>query len=153
MQKLLKETNKEVNNTKNNILSQQRQKEIEKEYDKIIDEAKKCYKPPPDKKTKGKTKQEKGKNLLDRLEEYKEGILLFMKNEIVPFTNNQAERDLRMIKVKQKISGTFMSETGGKIFCRVKSYIETLKKNSKDVLEYLTKSMEQTVAVSDVVGG
>jgi transposase len=153
MQKLLKETNNEVKNSKNNILSVQRQKEIEKEYDKIINEAKEYYKPPPDKKTKGRPKQEKGKNLLDRLEKYKDGILLFMKNEKVAFTNNQAERDLRMIKVKQKISGTFMSETGGKIFCRIKSYIETLKKNSKDVLEYLTKSLNQTVVVSDVVGG
>ncbi|HHD75428.1 MAG TPA: hypothetical protein ENK95_01230 [Campylobacterales bacterium] len=85
----------------------------------------------------GKPKQEKGKNLLDRLIKYQKETLRFIHDFRVPFTNNLAERDLRMIKVKQKISGTFASFEGAEFFCRIKSFIATLKKNSLSVLDGL----------------
>ena len=76
----------------------------------------------------GPKTQTKAKNLLDRCKQYKNQILLFMHDLSVPFENNQAERDIRMVKVQQKISGTFRSDKGAKHFRRTRAYISTLKK-------------------------
>jgi len=112
------------------------------------------YYPPPNKTTKTgkKTKQAKGKNLLDRLSKYQNKHLRFLSDFRVPFTNNLAERDLRMIKVKEKISGTFMSFKGGEIFCRIRSYISTLKKNNIAVLQGLHDALSGNPYVSVVSG-
>ena len=88
-------------------------------------------------KKRGRTKKPKSQNLLLRLDEYKTETLRFITNFQVPFDNNMAERDLRMIKVKQKISGTFMSRAGGEFFARIKGYISTVKKNGRSVMDEL----------------
>ena len=159
MQNLLKIINKEVIKQKErqkNSLNSKKIEQFEIFYSKITKNALDYYKPPPDtdkkEKKRGKQKQEKGKNLLDRLIKYKDGILLFMHNFNVAFTNNQAERDLRMIKVKQKVSGTFASFKGGEIFCRIKGYISTLRKNNIKVLEGLRMCYCENVTVDMVVG-
>jgi transposase len=156
MQNLLKTINKEVIKQKEkqkSSLSEEKLKQFETTYSEITKSALNYYEPPPNpKKKRGKQKQEKGKNLLDRLIKYKDSILLFMYNFNVSFTNNQAERDLRMIKVKQKISGTFASFRGGEIFCRIKGYISTLKKNNKNVLDGLRMCYSKNVTVDMVVG-
>lgn len=77
--------------------------------------------------------------LLDRLRDYKKNNLLFLRNRAVPFTNNQAERDFRMFKVKQKVSGGFRSEAGAANFARIYSFIQTGKKNNKNPLTILSK--------------
>lgn len=85
----------------------------------------------------GKTKQSKARNLLDRLHEYEDETLRFISNPIVPFSNNQAERDIRMTKLQQKISGCFRSVDGARYFCRARSYISTCVKNRISATEAL----------------
>ena len=112
----------------------------EEKYDHIIERAK-LENPPPLAvnsqglaKKRGKKKQTKAQNLLDRLQKYRKETLAFMYDFGVPFDNNQAERDIRMMKVQQKISGTFRSWQGAEIFCRIRGYISTVKKNSISVI-------------------
>lgn len=83
----------------------------------------------------GRKRQSKPKNLLDRFADYKNDILRFMHDFDVPFENNQAERDVRMMKVQQKISGTFRSSHGADMFCRIRGYISTVKKNEISVID------------------
>ena len=78
---------------------------------------------------------------MDRLSKYKDETLRFLSDFRVLFTNNLAERDLQMIKVKEKISGSFASCKGGEIFCRIRSYISTLKKNNIAVLQGLRDAL------------
>ena len=142
MHKLLIDMNIAVHKAKDSDKSEISQAQIlkfTKSYEKIIQSANKYY-PSPDKnlkKARGRPKQAKGKNLLDRLLKYQDETLRFLSDFRVPFTNNLAERDLRMIKVKEKISGSFASFKGGEIFCRIRSYISTLKKNNISVLQGL----------------
>ena len=76
----------------------------------------------------GRVKQSKAKNLLDRLERDAHSLLLFLSDFRVPFTNNGSEQDLRMLKVQQKISGTFRSVSGPVAFCRIRGYFSTMAK-------------------------
>ncbi len=123
------------------------------QYDNICQSALKFYSPPSNPSTsKRKPKQSKGKNLLDRLVTYKNETLRFFTNLEVPFTNNLAERDLRMIKVKEKISGCFASFKGAQIFNRIRGYISTLKKNNKSVLDELGNALRGEYYIPGLVG-
>ena len=93
---------------------------------------------PPEKKTRGRYKKTPPRNLLERLDNYKEDVLRFFLDFKVPFDNNFSERDLRMMKVKQKISGGFRSLKGAKYFARIRSYILTARKQDVNPLQALT---------------
>lgn len=86
----------------------------------------------------GRKKQTKTRNLVERLRDYRSAVLAFMYDFRVAFTNNQAERDLRMAKVKQKISGTFRSWSGAEMFCRIRGYISTARKNTLSAFDALS---------------
>jgi transposase len=87
---------------------------------------------------KGRRKQSQAKNLLDALMARAEQVLALLDDLRIPFTNNQAERDLRLAKVQQKISGTFRSATGVTAFCRIRSYLSTMQKQGHSMLSALT---------------
>ena len=88
-------------------------------------------------KKRGRPKQSKAKNLLMRLSKIPEVLGFFLKPDLIPFDNNLAERDIRMVKVKQKVSGLHRSLRGAKQFCRIRGYISTILKNDLNLWESL----------------
>jgi hypothetical protein len=107
---------------------------IKSEYDAIITDWLGFIEEEKKRGKKSKYKFE-GEKLPKRLREFKEQHLLFLENFDVPFTNNQAERDLRGIKTKAKVSGGFRSEDGGKVYADVKSYVSTLRKQKMNIFQ------------------
>ena len=94
---------------------------------------------PPNLKKRGRPRRRKGHNLVERLRDHKDDALRFLTTPDVPFTNNQAEREIRMMKLKQKISGCFRTETGAKNFAILRTVLSTARKQDWNILETLTK--------------
>jgi transposase len=92
--------------------------------------------PPPPRRVRrrGRIKQSPARNLLERLWFGQDVVLAFLDDLTIPFDNNQAERDLRMLKVQQKVSGSFRSEDGATAFARLRGYLSTLKKQGTKLL-------------------
>lgn len=113
-------------------------KEYESRYRRIITAGMRANPPPvadaQQRKKRGRKKKSKALNLVERLKQHEKATLAFMYDFSVPFDNNLAERDLRMMKVQQKISGTFRSFEGALSFCRIRGYISTVKKQGMNVI-------------------
>ena len=144
MMALLLEAKAAVEATPTNALGGQskRRRTLESRYDAILAQGLAANPSPPPPaasapKKRGRPKQSKPKNLLDRLRDYKPQVLAFVTNPLVPFDNNQGERDIRMTKVRQKISGTFRPQHGAQSFCRIRGYISTVRKHHLNVMQAL----------------
>lgn len=130
LRELLEEMNKAVNDA-GGSLSEDQAKRYRSKYREILTQAEQESPPPDESKRQGKRgrlKRTKSRNLLERLRNYEVDVLRFLENDIVPFTNNLGERDIRMTKVQQKVSGCFRSMEGADIFCRIRSYVSSCRK-------------------------
>ena len=106
--------------------------EEERRYDRAIEGIKK----------RGRKKKGKSVRLLEVFIRDREKVMRFIHNKDTPFDNNIAERDLRMVKLKQKVSGCFRTGQGGKIFCRIRSYISSVRKQGYSVLDSIVRALK-----------
>jgi transposase len=111
-------------------------------YRKILKAGRQANPLTPQQSAKKRPKQSKAQNLLDRLEGFDDCILAFLWEPDLPFTNNEAERAFRMMKVRLKISGCFRTLEGARRHARIRSYVSTLRKNGLPVLEYLRLALD-----------
>jgi len=142
----------EVNRSKG-FLCPEMLNEFVKRYDQIIArgfEINPHQEKEPGKK-RGRAKQSVPWNLLNRLSNHKTEVLRFMYDFRVPFDNNLAERDIRMVKVKQKVSGCFRTQKGASLFCKIRGYISTARKNSCNVMEAIKNAFQGTPFIPDPV--
>jgi transposase len=121
------------------MLKKREQIEAREKYRMILETAEKECPPPPEKPPdkRGRAAKSKARNLLERLRDYEDDVLRFMTDRDIPFTNNLAERDLRMAKVQQKISGCFRSWDGARTFCRIRGYLSTCQKHGVSAADAL----------------
>jgi len=128
-----------------NKLTEERLLQFSQEYDKIIKKARAENPPPPENENaarkRGRKKKGKTLALIERLETHKVSVCLFVYNFDVPFDNNLAERDIRMVKTKSKVSGCFRSLEGAENYLKIMSYVGTVKKHGRSAYEAIKQAL------------
>jgi transposase len=143
MKALLLETCKKVSKKKNKKLTKKECANLQKRYRNILTRGEKELPiiPPKPNGKRGKLAKSDAHNLWERLRDNESAVLLFAKKSAVSFTNNRAERDLRMAKVKQKVSGCFRTEIYAKAYCRISSYLQTMANKGYNPLIAIQKAL------------
>ena len=144
MQALLREAHETARQARSQGATRVEAEALRIRYDALLEEGRAAhpYKPPSRPKVRGR--QSAGYNLVRRLERHADAVLAFLDDLRVPFDNNLAERDLRMLKTQQKITGGFRTVHGAEIFCRIRSYISTLGKQRLPLLDALRDVFART---------
>jgi transposase len=142
----MKKTKDQAVEMEKNELSKEKLQEFNQEYDKIISKGR-LENPVPlegENATKKRGRKKKGKTLalIERLDTHKASVCLFVYNFAVPFDNNLAERDIRMIKTKSKVSGCFRSLEGAENYLKIMSYVGTVKKHGKSAYEAIKQAVK-----------
>lgn len=128
----------------------EKQQAISDKYDQIVSAGLKYHEELGQFKPNSRKKRP-GHNLLIRFRGFKRETLLFLYDADVPFTNNLAERDLRMIKLKQKISGSFRTEHGAHAFAAIRSFVSTVQKQDKNIFKYISDVFDGTFDLKTLV--
>jgi len=138
----IKQTVETTRQEQHNALPPEQMTDFERRYEQFVTQGEQAN-PPNTRREgqRGRIKQSTATNLLDRLRNHREKILAFMYDFKVPFDNNLAERDIRMAKIHQKVSGGFRSDGGAQAFGYIRSYISTARKNNQQVLDALVKAL------------
>jgi transposase len=114
--------------------------DLDRRYTRIIAAGHAANPAPPRSGKRGRTRKSKAANLLGRLDDHQVAVLRFTTDLSVPFDNNLAERDVRMIKLQQKISGCWRTLAGAEAFCAVRSYLATARKHNVNLLSVLQQA-------------
>lgn len=133
-------------------LSARRLAGYRRRYRALIAEGKQLNPPPPRTGKRGRPKLGPAGSLLRRLDEFQDDVLRFAVDFAVPLDNNQAERDIRMIKLQQKISGGWRSQHGAEAFLDVQSYLSTAAKHNQNAIEILRQLFTDTAWIPAATG-
>jgi hypothetical protein len=152
MKRLLQQTCKKVGNSKPKQLSEREYATLQKRYRTILTRGSKELPPVPERLSgqRGRIAKSDAHNLWQRLQTHEAAVLLFAKKPEVPFTNNRAERDLRMGKVKQKVSGCFRQARFARAYCRISSYLQTMAYKGVNPLVAIQIALSGELYASDV---
>ena len=150
MQRLLRRANRVVRRARERGIALPRSllERIERRYDRLVREALAYHEalPPLARGRRGRPKRRPGHNLALRLQKRRASVLRFLHDPSVPFTNNQAEQDLRMMKLRMKISGGFRSEQGARDFATLRSVLSTARKQGLNCIEALLHGPDALLA-------
>ena len=148
LKRLLQETCKKVAQSENKRLTDKEYANLQKRYRNIMTRGEKQLPPIPPKPSgkRGKLAKSDAHNLWERLRDHEKAVLMFAKDSHVSFTNNRAEQDLRMAKVKQKVSGCFRTQKYAHAYCRISSYLQTMANKGYNPLVAIQMALAGKVA-------